>query len=111
MPAMGTNMANADGTVSDRNRNYYAERAKGGVGMILPGYTFIDNKLSKASVNQLGCHCDAVVPGLNTLVESIKPYGTKVFLQLCHAGRQTDWNVIGQMPVGPSAMVDEGVIG
>ena len=36
MPGMGTNLANPDGTVSDRLRNYYEERARGGVGLIIP---------------------------------------------------------------------------
>jgi 2,4-dienoyl-CoA reductase-like NADH-dependent reductase (Old Yellow Enzyme family)/thioredoxin reductase len=108
MAPMSTQLAAPDGSVTQELVAYFEERAKGGVGMILPGYTFIDSKLSKASVNQLGCHCDAMVPGLNTVVESVRPYGTRIFLQLCHAGRQTDRGVIGQMPAGPSTLFDEG---
>ena len=107
MAPMSTQFASPDGSVTEQLIDYLEERAKGGVGMIITGYTFIDSKLSKASVNQLGCHCDAVVPGLNALAERIRPYGTMVFLQLCHAGRQTDRNVIGQLPVGPSTIVDK----
>jgi 2,4-dienoyl-CoA reductase-like NADH-dependent reductase (Old Yellow Enzyme family)/thioredoxin reductase len=107
MAPMSTQLASPDGSVTQELIAYFEERAKGGVGMILPGYTFIDSKLSKATVNQLGCHCDAMVPGLNTLVESVRPYGTRIFLQICHAGRQTDRNVMGQMPAGPSSLVDE----
>lgn len=35
MPGMGTNLAAADGTVSDVIVNYYARRANGGVGLII----------------------------------------------------------------------------
>ena len=35
MPAMATVYGNTDGTVSDRLRDYYVERAKGGVGLII----------------------------------------------------------------------------
>ena len=35
MPAMGTNLSNSDGTVSDRAITYYVERAKGGAGLII----------------------------------------------------------------------------
>ncbi|NLO97537.1 MAG: hypothetical protein GX091_05655 [Peptococcaceae bacterium] len=35
MPAMGTNLGNADGTISDNIVNYYARRAAGGVGLVV----------------------------------------------------------------------------
>lgn len=35
MPGMGTNLAAADGTVSDVIVNYYSRRANGGIGMII----------------------------------------------------------------------------
>ncbi len=35
VPAMGTNLGNADGTVSQRLIDYYAARAKGGFGLIV----------------------------------------------------------------------------
>lgn len=35
MPAMGTNLGNADGTISDNIVNYYARRAEGGIGLVV----------------------------------------------------------------------------
>lgn len=107
MAPMSTQFASPGGSVTEELIDFLEERAKGGVGMIITGYTFIDGKFSKASVNQLGSHSDAMVPRLNALVETTRPYGTRIFLQLCHAGRQTDKNIIGGIPVGPSPMVDE----
>jgi len=37
MAPMGTNFAAEDGHATERTRNYYEERAKGGVGLIIVG--------------------------------------------------------------------------
>ena len=34
VPPMGNNFANTDGTLSEKSKNYYAARAKGGFGLI-----------------------------------------------------------------------------
>ena len=107
MAPMGTQLARPDGSDTEHLIDFLEERAKGGVGTIITEYSFIDNKYSKSSANQLGCHCDAMVPGLNRLVESVKPYGTRIFLQICHAGIQADKNLIGHIPLGPSTIIDE----
>jgi len=103
MPAMGTNMANSDGTVSDRTRNYYVERAKGGVGLIIVEATCVDPG-GKAMPNQLCIDRDEVIPGLKSLVNAVHRYGTKIAIQLHHAGRQTDSATVGAQPVAPSAI-------
>jgi len=63
MPPMGTNMANPDGTVSERIRNYYAERAKGGVGLIIVEIACIYPG-GKGIPNQLCIDRDEVISGL-----------------------------------------------
>jgi 2,4-dienoyl-CoA reductase-like NADH-dependent reductase (Old Yellow Enzyme family) len=47
MPAMGTNYADRDGAVTDRLLNYYIERAKGGVGLIIIEVTCVDSPIGK----------------------------------------------------------------
>lgn len=42
MPAMSTNFANLDGTPSRKNHAFYAERAKGGCGLIFTEAVDID---------------------------------------------------------------------
>jgi len=41
MPPMGTNFTGNDGVVCDRNIQYYRERARGGVGLIIVEAAYI----------------------------------------------------------------------
>ncbi|MGB9959397.1 MAG: FAD-dependent oxidoreductase [Candidatus Bathyarchaeales archaeon] len=105
MSPMCTRFASPDGSVTQKMVDYYAERAKGGVGTIIVEYTYIDNRESRAAICQVGIENDHKIPGFNELVEAIKLYGTTVFLQICHAGRQTSpANIGGKQPVAPSAI-------
>ncbi|MBT3258240.1 MAG: NADH oxidase, partial [Deltaproteobacteria bacterium] len=42
MPPMNTNLAHGDGFASDRNRDYYAERARGGAGIVILEAMFVE---------------------------------------------------------------------
>ncbi|HEX75300.1 MAG TPA: FAD-dependent oxidoreductase [Dehalococcoidia bacterium] len=103
MPPMGTNMANPDGTVSERIRNYYAERAKGGVGLIIVEIACIYPG-GKGIPNQLCIDRDEVISGLRSLVDAVHQYSAKIAIQLHHAGRQTESAIAGAQPVAPSAI-------
>lgn len=109
MAPMCTHYAAPDGSVPEHLIAYFEERAKGGAGLILPGFTFIDDKLSRASHNQIGVHSDLMVPGLNRLVERVQAHGARIFLQLCHGGRQSKPDLIGGRPIAPSAVSEEGL--
>ncbi|WP_052352741.1 NAD(P)/FAD-dependent oxidoreductase [Neobacillus dielmonensis] len=105
MTAMGTGFANADGTPSERIMRYYEERAKGGVGLIVTEVTRVNDDHGKASDAQLSVSNDAVIEPLRKFAERIHSYGTKLFLQLHHPGRQNASVAIGGQPVvGPSAI-------
>ncbi|MGI6706153.1 MAG: hypothetical protein ACOX6S_07820 [Clostridia bacterium] len=51
MPGMGTNLAAADGTVSDVIVNYYARRANGGVDLIITEVCCGGHQRSKKSAS------------------------------------------------------------
>jgi len=104
MAPMVTQFAAPDGSVTQRLLNYLEERAKGGVGLIIPGGAFIDGRASKGPPNEIGVHTDSMIPGLNWLVETVQAYGVKIFLQLFHAGARASSKVIGMQPVAPSAI-------
>jgi 2,4-dienoyl-CoA reductase-like NADH-dependent reductase (Old Yellow Enzyme family)/thioredoxin reductase len=108
MPAMGTNYADPVGAVTDQLLNYYTERAKGGVGLIIIEVTCVDSPIGKTIANQLCVHEDRLVPGLRALAESIQSHGAKVALQLHHAGRRAHSKITGFQPVGPSAIACYG---
>ena len=75
MPAMHLGMAK-DFEVTDQIINFYAQRAKGGAGMICVGYATVD-ELSGNTQN-IGAHEDRFIPGLTRLasaIRSTKPAG------------------------------------
>ena len=53
MPAMGTDFGTQDGFVSPKLVDYYEERAKGGVGLIIVENTSVDYPRGKAMPNQI----------------------------------------------------------
>ena len=102
MPPMSTRLSNTDGSVSRRLIEYYEARARGGVGMIVVEYSYVDDLASKAAICQLGIYGDDLIPGLNELVERLHYYDTKVFIQICHGGGQSPSSLTKRMPVAPS---------
>ncbi|MBC7323316.1 MAG: FAD-dependent oxidoreductase [Acetomicrobium sp.] len=104
MPPMGTNFANADGSVSQVLIDYYKERACGGVGLIITEIVCVDSPVGKAITNQLCLDDDKYIGGFSDLAEAVHLEGAKIFVQLHHAGRQTTPNITGGIqPVCPSA--------
>ena len=101
MPAMGTNLGNSDGTISDNIVNYYARRAAGGIGLVItevcspehagiciPGEMEIDDV--------------KYMPGLSRIPYAVHSNGGKVALQLAHAGCFATEALIGERAKTPS---------
>lgn len=103
MPPMATNYATPEGFVTDRQIAYYLERAKGGVGYVTTEHTGILQQ-GKASPKMLLLSTDEHVSGFERLVEAIHGVGTKIVVQINHAGRQTLPSVTGMPIVGPSPL-------
>ncbi len=95
-------MARENGEVTDDILKLYRNLAKGGIGLIITGYFYV-NQTGKAFFNQIGIHSNEMIPGLKKLVQEVHKQGGKIVFQLVHAGRQTRKTVTGQRPVGPSA--------
>jgi 2,4-dienoyl-CoA reductase-like NADH-dependent reductase (Old Yellow Enzyme family)/thioredoxin reductase len=101
VPAMGTNFANPDSTVSQQFIDYWVARAKGGWGLITTEVTAID-PLGKAIPAEPGIWDDKFIPGWKKLADEVHKYGCKIAIQLHHAGRQTTHDMMGSQPVAPS---------
>jgi 2,4-dienoyl-CoA reductase (NADPH2) len=100
MPAMHLNMA-GNYAVTDQLVDFYAERARGGAGMITVGYATVD-ELS-GNPGNIGAHKDIYIPGLARLAEAIKEGGARASVQLNHAGRYNYSMLMGgKQPVAPS---------
>jgi len=95
-------MASERGEVTEKLLNRYRILAKGEIGLIIPGHIFI-HPHGRAGKYQMGIHSDEMVPGLKSLVEAVHEEGSKIFLQISHAGRQTKKSLIGRRPLGPSS--------
>jgi len=78
-----------EGHVTQRTVDYYADRARGGTGLIVVEATYPDDVASKGEDGQLGASNNSQTPGLRWLAEAIHDhYGTKAVVQLNHQGMQ-----------------------
>ncbi|WP_238902801.1 MULTISPECIES: FAD-dependent oxidoreductase [unclassified Clostridium] len=98
MPGMGVN---ENGTVDDVTVAWYSERAKGGFGLIITEFFAVDS-LGKAVPGEVVLDNDDIIPMLSKLPEGVHNYGTKIFMQIHHAGRETNSYVINGQPVSAS---------
>ena len=94
-------MAKHSGAVTDKLIKRYSNIAKGGTGLIIPGYLFVMPN-GRAVRYQTGIHHDDMIEGLKNLVDVVHDQGSKIAFQLVHSGRQTNEHTIGQTPIGPS---------
>lgn len=101
MPAMGTGYANMDNTPSRRLIEYLARRARGGTGLIITEICAVDPR-GRAFPNQLAAWNDESVTHLARIPDAIHREGSRVAIQLHHAGRETFGSVIGAVPEAPS---------
>ncbi|MGC8608691.1 MAG: NADH:flavin oxidoreductase, partial [Thermoplasmata archaeon] len=86
MAPMISNLANPDGNINDNYIAYLEERAKGGAGLIITEYTYIDDAYSRGSRNEAGAYNFDFIPKFRRLTERIHMHGSKIFIQLVHAG-------------------------
>jgi dimethylglycine catabolism A len=101
MAPMGTNYSTTDGLSTERDRAYYAERARGGVAMIMTE-AMVVTEHARPHKNSLCCYHDRFIPGLASIVDAIKAHDCLVFGQLNHRGGLLRRSVLNMEPVGPS---------
>ncbi|MBW2367123.1 MAG: FAD-dependent oxidoreductase [Deltaproteobacteria bacterium] len=101
MPAMHLNMCN-NFEVTDQLIDFYAERARGGAGLITVGFATVD-ELSGGPLF-IGAHQDAFIPGLRRLATAIKENGSAAAVQINHPGRYAFSHLIKKQPIAPSAV-------
>jgi 2,4-dienoyl-CoA reductase-like NADH-dependent reductase (Old Yellow Enzyme family)/thioredoxin reductase len=102
MAPMGTNYSTTDGFSTERDKRYYAERAKGGVAAIMTEAMVVTEQ-ARPHHNSLCVYHDRFIPGLASIVEDIHRHDCYVFGQLNHRGALLRRMVLNMEPVGPSA--------
>ena len=95
MPAMGCSLAEVTGEPGPRMIKYYADRARGGAGLIITEITRVDDETGVGTPNQLSVTNTHVVGQISRLAETLHAYDTKLFIQLHHPGNQTPSRLIG----------------
>ena len=98
-------LAGPNGECTSRDIEFYKERAKGGVGMITTGTVCVDLENGRANARVLGIDSDELIKGYHDLAEELHFYGTKIFVQLFHPGRQGLISLNNNRPLmAPSAI-------
>ncbi len=103
MAPMAMNYSTETGGLVQRQIDYYVERARGGVGLIVSESNYVSPE-GRGAPNRLGLYSDDMVPEHRKLVEAIHRENTPVVAQLHHAGRNAPTSAIGQHPVAASAV-------
>jgi 2,4-dienoyl-CoA reductase-like NADH-dependent reductase (Old Yellow Enzyme family)/thioredoxin reductase len=103
MAPMATHFASKQGFVTQRLIDYLVERAKGDVGMIITESCYVHPD-GKGGPRRLGIYSDELIEGHKKLSSAIHACGTKVALQLHHAGRQASPLAIYKYPVSASSI-------
>jgi 2,4-dienoyl-CoA reductase-like NADH-dependent reductase (Old Yellow Enzyme family)/NADH dehydrogenase FAD-containing subunit len=101
MAPVTTLYATEEGEVCDRAIDFFAERARGGVGMIIVEGTFI-NPGGKRIHKCFNIYDDKYIFGLEKLAVAVKKAGANIFIQLSHGGRECVSEITGRPIVAPS---------
>ena len=103
VPPMGNNLANTDGTLSDRSLSYYQARAKGGFGLITIESTVVYRE-AKGGPRKPCLFSDDTVESFRRVADACHAYGAKVSIQLQHAGPEGNSALTGYPLKAASAM-------
>jgi len=101
MGPMGTNFGTTDGFSTERDKIYYAERARGGAAMIITEAMVVSGN-ARNHRSSLCVFDDRFIPGLADLTKAIRDAGALTVGQLNHRGMLLRRSVYGMEPVGPS---------
>ena len=103
MSPMGTNSSYVNGRKDAQEIDYFTERAKGGVGMIMLGCQMLNEKIAQGSMEGY-LDTYTVLPSLTSLCDSVHRYGTKVVCQISPGtGRNAFPDTYGNPPISSSA--------
>jgi 2,4-dienoyl-CoA reductase-like NADH-dependent reductase (Old Yellow Enzyme family)/thioredoxin reductase len=97
-----------EGTVSDKHRDYYEARARGGAGLIITEAACVHAE-RKYGLYPLGLYDDAQIESWSGLAEAIHRHGAKLAVQLMDPGPESIMMLTGIRPVGPSPVAGRGL--
>ncbi|MHB8067834.1 MAG: NADH:flavin oxidoreductase [Desulfobaccales bacterium] len=90
-------MATVDGAVTPKLLDTMTALARGGVGLIITGHTYVRPE-GQATPWQLGIDREDLIPGLKEMTAAVHAAGGKIVLQLAHGGNFAAEKLIDQPP-------------
>jgi 2,4-dienoyl-CoA reductase-like NADH-dependent reductase (Old Yellow Enzyme family) len=96
-------MCDDSGRPTEKLINCYRNLAKGGVGLIISGYTYVRED-GKQMPGKMGIYTDDFASEMKSLTDAVHEAGGKVCIQIVHAGGQTNSKYAGRQPLAPSAV-------
>lgn len=102
MTPMGTNYGEQNGEMSFLHMDYYEQRAKGGVGLIIVENASVDSPQGSNGTTQLRIDHDNYIPRLFKLCETVHSHGACIAVQINHAGASAFSSRINMQPVSAS---------
>lgn len=104
MSPMGTFTPMQDGTESEEGMMYYEERARGGIGMIIIGAQFLNEKTAQGGPT-LAFDNNRAIPKTTVLCERVHRWGTKICAQISPGTGRNGMPDIGErVPISSSAI-------
>jgi 2,4-dienoyl-CoA reductase-like NADH-dependent reductase (Old Yellow Enzyme family) len=100
--------ATADGLVTDQMRDYYADFARGGWGLVETEAVYIDLKYSQGYYFQPGIASDAQVESWRKVVDATHAEGAKIMMQIFHGGAINQGNNWVEGSISASAVTPKG---
>lgn len=80
--------ADEKGHATERQIEFFAQLARGGVGLIITGISYVHSSGQNSPV-QNSIASDECIPGLRKLTDTVHSEGAKIAVQLFHAGRES----------------------
>ena len=99
MTAAEMSLGQTNGCPTEKMMAYYEERAKGGIGMIIPGICRVNDMGAASTFTQLAMSHDYHIEPMREFADRIHRYGAKLCIQLHHPGRQGYASSINTLPV------------
>jgi 2,4-dienoyl-CoA reductase-like NADH-dependent reductase (Old Yellow Enzyme family) len=96
-------MCDSDGRPTQKLIDCYEDLARGRVGLIISGYTFVRPD-GKGLTGKMGIHTDNFEKDFKKLTRGVHAAGGTIAIQLVHAGGQTVAKNAGRQPLAPSSI-------
>lgn len=102
-------LCNPDGSISEQELALYEELARQEVGLVISGHAYVQHPLGCGSVKQNGIYNDSFIHGYTKLAEVVQRHGSKLVVQISHAGRQIAPDKKELQPIAPSPVTDGSI--